>query len=70
MYVEIKQDKKCSKCGAVNNFETVVKNLVTLIRCKKCGHEKTLTVITTSLEENEGNYISYQIKDMPKIETF
>lgn len=64
MYIEINQDKECSKCSAVNNYETVWRGNEHIIRCRICNHEKVIATITTSLT-NTNNPIVYQAKEMP-----
>lgn len=48
MFVEIKKSKKCSKCGAVDHCETVMRKHESFIRCLKCGHEKLVWSITST----------------------
>jgi DNA-directed RNA polymerase subunit RPC12/RpoP len=39
MYIEVKQDIRCSKCDSTN-FETFADSQYQGLRCKDCGHEK------------------------------
>lgn len=48
MFVEIKQSKKCSKCGTVDHCETVMRKHESFIRCLMCGHEKLVWTITSA----------------------
>ncbi len=48
MYIQIHQDMECSKCGSINNTETVNRDMSTYIRCRSCGHEKTNSTLTVS----------------------
>lgn len=39
MYIEIKQDFECGKCGAINHVEHFSDARYRGIRCTRCGHE-------------------------------
>ena len=44
---------KCSKCGAKNS-EEVFYNNCHIKRCVDCGHEKILSILTTTTAESDG----------------
>ncbi len=50
MYIQIDEQIKCSKCGSLNHYETVMKKSFsgteTLLRCLTCGHEKIQSTLT------------------------
>ena len=48
MYIETLQDKQCGQCSALNQHETILRGNENIIRCRRCGHEKVITVLTTA----------------------
>jgi Zn ribbon nucleic-acid-binding protein len=42
MYINIYIPVKCSKCGAIDNYEDVTRNGTTIRRCLKCGHKNIM----------------------------
>ena len=69
MYININQDKECSKCGKVNFTETVYRDNESYIRCRKCGHEKLLWTQSTSGSINSQPTV-YNCPPLPHKETF
>jgi uncharacterized Zn finger protein len=57
MYIQTHEKVKCSKCGSINNFETVTRKtfegLATIIRCLSCKHEKVQSVLTTNAADGD-----------------
>lgn len=71
MYIELKQDKRCSKCNALNLFEEIWRDNLHLIRCRNCLHEKIIgTLYTTNPFIPASNPIVYQMPEQPKEESF
>jgi len=69
MYIYSPQPKqKCSKCGAIDNTESVTRDEETFIRCCSCGHEKLLCV-TTCTDISETHHV-YKLKPPPEVEEF
>jgi uncharacterized Zn finger protein len=66
MFIEIKNDKKCSQCGSINFHEYVTRLDEQLIRCRSCGHQKVIARLTTSSTER----VSYQSQNIPPTEIF
>jgi len=52
MYINIQQDKQCGQCSALNQHETVWRGNEHIIRCRRCGHEKVIAVLTTASTTN------------------
>ena len=42
MYVDINRNTECSKCGAKNFTETVLRDFNTILRCRLCRHEQII----------------------------
>lgn len=64
MYMEIKRAYKCSKCGAVDDFEVITSKNECKRRCKSCGHEKTeWTISTYPTSGNEIQAVHYSAED-------
>jgi len=61
MYVHVERKMKCSKCGAINQIEVIIKNDGSkIMRCLKCKHKKRISppIITTS---NTGGVTYYNM---------
>jgi len=78
MYIQLPiPDKKCSQCGAINQYEHVIKDMgfagkKTYIQCSVCGHRKLMSILTTYPEGDmvRGIYPIYELKEPPKVEEF
>jgi len=76
MYIQLPSpDKKCSKCGAINQTEIVTKDkgfgvIKTYIQCSICGHRKLISTTTSCSEGVCGDYKAYELKEQPKVEEF
>jgi uncharacterized Zn finger protein len=68
MYINIQQDKQCGQCSALNQHETVWHNNEYIIRCRRCGHEKVIAVLTTASTTNAP--IIYNAGKLPSKEIF
>ena len=68
MYIEIKQDKQCGQCLALNQHEIVWRGNEQIIRCRKCGHEKLIAITcTVSMTGEQG---CYNANTLPSKEIF
>lgn len=68
MYINIQRDKQCGQCSALNQHETVWRNFEHVLRCRRCGHEKVIAVLTTVSTANTP--IIYNAKELPSKEIF
>jgi len=66
MYIQVNEEKECSKCRS-SRYEKVWRANEYLIRCRSCGHEKVEATLTI----NTGNPIPYEgLSNPQKPETF
>jgi NAD-dependent SIR2 family protein deacetylase len=56
MYIGVEQHFKCSKCMAVDNYETVTRRNKTYRRCCDCGHEKLISEMFTASTTDSRKY--------------
>ena len=65
MYVQVIKKLKCSKCGAIDQYETVIKRDGTkIIRCLECKHKKrTPPPITTTVDSGKTIWYNTNISD-------
>ena len=74
MYMQLPEpDRKCSKCGAINQTEVVINDRgfagrKTYLRCTICGHKKLISEETYYPET--GDIHVYNLKERPKVEEF
>jgi uncharacterized Zn finger protein len=73
MYIHTPAPKqRCSKCGAIDNFEIVTKPILNgqkkIRKCTSCGHKKTIS--TTTWTPPDGHPHVYKMKPRPEIEDF
>ncbi len=68
MYMQILENNKCSKCGAMNYTESVNREMKTFIRCRGCGHEKLTSILTVSNSSNDN--IIYNVAPFDEIKEF
>lgn len=73
MYIKLPEsDKKCSKCGAINQTERTERgefpNLTVYLVCTVCGHRKIISK-TTSFSDS-GYFHVYNLDERPKVEEF
>ena len=53
MYIDTGTKPKCSKCGTINHTETVTRDNRKYLRCIGYGHEKLVSVMTTTQVSKE-----------------
>jgi len=76
MYIlSLTPDKKCSKCGAINQTESIRNNkgfgrTTVVLRCTICGHEKKESEENYYHVGTDTGYHIYSIPVRPEIEEF
>jgi hypothetical protein len=61
MYIQIPENSKCSICGARNFTEIVSRDNCKYKRCRKCGHEKLISQLTTNTDSCK--YYTIDLRD-------
>jgi len=67
--LQVIQVYKCSKCGSLDKHKFITKPTSTgsleLVKCKNCGHQKTISKTTVSNTYDTGKLMTIQIKPLP-----
>ena len=59
------QDKRCSQCSALNQYDEIINPFEAIIRCRRCGHQKTIWAISTASTTISNDYITFEVETTP-----